>query len=81
MPRPDENTRKAGREQIEALKKARDQAHEDAEKAKAEADKQLWQAIDELIRQDQVLQSDAATATGYTRDHVAKQTARYRTTS
>ncbi|MGK4586027.1 hypothetical protein [Kitasatospora sp. HPMI-4] len=79
MPRPDQQTREAGRKRIEELKQIRDQAHEDADKAKATADKTMWRAIDALIAEGQVLQSDAASATGWTRDHVAKQTARYRT--
>ncbi|MET8704316.1 hypothetical protein ABZW10_36505 [Kitasatospora sp. NPDC004723] len=78
MARPDETTREAGRQRIEALRKARDEAHEKADKAKAEADAEMWRAIDALIAEGQVLQSDAAAATGYTRDHVAKQTARHR---
>ncbi|MET9399282.1 hypothetical protein [Kitasatospora sp. NPDC002965] len=77
-PRPNAETRRAAREAIEELKKVRDKAHADAEIAKVEADKAMWQAIDALIAQGKVLQSDAATATAYSRDHVAKQTARYR---
>ncbi len=78
MPRPDPTTRVAGRDRIAELKTKRDQAHADAEQAKTDADAQMWAAIDQLIRTGQVLQSDAAT-TGYTRNHVLKQTKRYGT--
>ncbi|MFJ3221323.1 hypothetical protein ACIPLC_36070 [Kitasatospora sp. NPDC086801] len=81
MARPDPKTREAGRSRIEELKKARDEAHAAADLAKAQADEEMWQAIDALITDGQILQSDAAAATGYTRDHVAKQTARHRATS
>lgn len=78
MPRPDQQAREAGRDQIRQLKEIRDRIHEEADKAKAEADAEMWRAIDALISGGQVLQSDAVNATGYTRDHVAKQTARHR---
>ncbi|MBV6700265.1 hypothetical protein KV557_24700 [Kitasatospora aureofaciens] len=76
--RPNQQTRQAGREQIAALKAARDQIHQDAEKAKAEADKVMWQAIGQLIQDGHAIQSDAAAATGFSRDHVAKRIALYR---
>ncbi|MFJ5122946.1 hypothetical protein [Kitasatospora sp. NPDC088548] len=77
MPRPDQTTRTEGRARIAALKKTRDKIHADAEKAKTDADAEMWAAIGELISTGQVLQSDAAAETGFTRDHVLKQTKRY----
>ncbi|MFE2412331.1 hypothetical protein ACFVXG_38355 [Kitasatospora sp. NPDC058162] len=77
MPRPDQTTRTEGRAHIAALKKRRDKIHADAEKAKTDADAEMWAAIAELIRTGQVLQADAAAETGFTRDHVLKQTKRY----
>ncbi|MFF2819618.1 hypothetical protein ACFVT9_29365 [Kitasatospora cineracea] len=77
MPRPDKATRDEGRARIAALKKTRDKLHSDAEKAKTEADAAMWSAIAELIRTGQVIQADAVAETGYTRDHVLKQTKRY----
>jgi hypothetical protein len=79
-PRPDADTRAAARDQFAALRKTRDEAHEAADKAKADADATMWQAVADVLDAGTALQSDAAAALGFTRDHVAKQVARHRTT-
>lgn len=80
MPRPDKETRAAAKARIAELKTIRDQAHEDAEKAKAAADEVMWQAIAAELDQGEALQLDAAEATAFSRDHIAKRTKQYRTT-
>lgn len=78
-PRPDAETRAAARDQLAQLKKTRDQAHEQADKTKADADAVMWRAVGAVLASGAALQADAATALGFTRDHVAKQVARHRT--
>ncbi|MCX4707193.1 hypothetical protein [Streptomyces sp. NBC_01373] len=78
-PRPDKDTRDAATDRIAELKKIRDEAHEAAEKAKAEADEVMWKAIAAELDQGQALQLDAANATGFSRDHVLRRTKKYRT--
>ncbi|MZG04158.1 hypothetical protein [Streptomyces sp. SID5614] len=80
MPRPDKETRAAAKARIAELKKTRDQAHEEAEKAKATADEVMWKAIAAELDTGEALQLDAAEATDFSRDHVAKRTKQYRTT-
>ncbi|MFJ4674227.1 RapZ C-terminal domain-containing protein [Kitasatospora purpeofusca] len=77
MPRPDQATREAGRAKAAEIKARRDQAHTETDNARDYADALMWHEIGELIRTDQILQLDAAEATGYSRDHVSKQTARH----
>ncbi|WP_030390479.1 hypothetical protein [Streptomyces sp. NRRL S-241] len=80
MPRPDEDTRTAAKARITELKKVRDQAHEEAEKAKATADEAMWAAIAAELDKGDALQRDAVEATGFSRDHVLKRTKQYRVT-
>ncbi|MFE4265375.1 hypothetical protein [Streptomyces sp. NPDC056883] len=81
MPRPDEDTRTAAKARITEVKKVRDQAHEEAEKAKATADEAMWEAIAAELDQGDALQRDAVEATGFSRDHVLKRTKPYRKTT
>lgn len=78
MPRPGKEARAAARARITALKQTRDQAHDDAEQAKAAADEVMWQGIAAEINQGNALQTDAAEATGFSRDHILKRTKRHR---
>ncbi|WP_030965632.1 hypothetical protein [Streptomyces sp. NRRL S-378] len=80
-PRPTDETRAAGRTRIAELKKARDRAHEEAEKAKSAADEQMWKDIAAELDGGEVLQRDVAEATGFSRDHVLKRTKQYRSTT
>ncbi|WP_331724080.1 hypothetical protein [Streptomyces rubiginosohelvolus] len=80
MPRPDKETRAAAKARIAELKKIRDKAHEEAEEAKATADEVMWKAIAAELDTGEALQLDAAEATDFSRDHVAKRTKQYRTT-
>ena len=77
-PRPDANTRAAARLRLSALREARDEQHEIADKAKADADAEMWEQVAAVLDAGEALQSDAAAALGFTRDHVAKQVARHR---
>ncbi|WP_405802259.1 hypothetical protein [Streptomyces sp. NBC_01506] len=80
MPRPDKDTRAAAKARIAELKTIRDKAHEAAEKAKADADEEMWKAIAAELDKGEALQLDAAEATAFSRDHIAKRTKQYRTT-
>ncbi|MEU8718211.1 hypothetical protein [Streptomyces sp. NPDC048663] len=78
-PRPDQETRTAAKARITGLKQTRDQAHEDAEKAKADADEAMWQSIAAELDAGTLLQADVCEATGFSRDHVLRRTKKYRT--
>ncbi|MGI5444121.1 hypothetical protein ACQEV4_44300 [Streptomyces shenzhenensis] len=78
-PRPDQDTRDAAKTRVADLKKTRDQAHEDAEKAKLAADEQMWQRIAAELDAGTLLQADVCEATGFSRDHVLRRTKQYRT--
>lgn len=78
-PRPDQETRTAAQARITGLKQTRDQAHEDAEKAKADADEAMWQSIAAELDAGTLLQADVCEATGFSRDHVLRRTKKYRT--
>ncbi|MGW7268274.1 hypothetical protein [Streptomyces sp. NPDC054842] len=78
MAKPTEEARTAAKARIADLKKVRDQAHEDAEKAKADADEAMWQDIAAELDAKSVLQLDVVEATGFSRDHVLKRTKKYR---
>lgn len=78
MPRPDNDTRTAAKDRIAELKKTRDQKHEDAEKAKAAADEDMWKAIAAELDANTLLQADVCEATGFSRDHVLRRTKKYR---
>ncbi|MFE7056037.1 hypothetical protein ACFVAO_12565 [Streptomyces californicus] len=80
-PKPDEATRAAAKARITDVKKTRDQAHEDAEQAKATADEAMWRAIAAELDAGQALQLDVVAATGFSRDHVLRRTKKYRTQS
>jgi hypothetical protein len=78
MAKPDEDTRTAAKDRITALKKVRDQAHEDAETAKAAADEVMWKDIAAELDAKTALQLDVVEATGFSRDHVLRRTKQYR---
>ncbi|MBP5942592.1 hypothetical protein [Streptomyces acidiscabies] len=78
-PRPTQETRNEAKQRVTALKKIRDQAHEDAEKAKAAADEQMWKDIAAEQDAGTLLQADVCEATGFSRDHVLRRTKKYRT--
>ncbi|MGD6765990.1 hypothetical protein ACOKM5_44415 [Streptomyces sp. BH097] len=78
MAKPTEETRTAAKARIAELKATRDQAHEDAEKAKTTADEAMWQAIAAELDAKSALQLDVAEVTGFSRDHVLKRTKQYR---
>lgn len=78
-PRPTQETRDGAKQRVTALKKVRDQAHEDAEKAKAAADEQMWKDIAAELDTGTLLQADVCEATGFSRDHVLRRTKKYRT--
>ncbi|MFF0838248.1 hypothetical protein ACFYWF_35690 [Streptomyces sp. NPDC003344] len=78
-PRPSQETRDDAKQRVSALKKVRDQAHEDAEKAKAAADEQMWKDIAAELDAGTLLQADVCEATGFSRDHVLRRTKQYRT--
>ncbi|MBD2829925.1 hypothetical protein ID875_21415 [Streptomyces globisporus] len=78
-PKPDQETRAAAKARIAEAKEIRDQAHEDAEKAKATADEVMWRAVAAELDADHALQLDAAAATGFSRDHILRRTKKYRT--
>lgn len=80
-PRPDQETRTAAKARIAALKAVRDQAHEDAEQAKATADEVMWRAIAAELDAGQALQLDVVAATEFSRDHILRRTKKYRTQS
>lgn len=77
MPRPTAEERAAAKARLADIKKIRDKAHEDAEKAKAAADEEMWQAVAAEVDAGTV-QLDAAEALDFSRDHVAKRTKPYR---
>ncbi|MEV5440802.1 hypothetical protein AB0K80_33085 [Streptomyces sp. NPDC052682] len=77
-PRPDQETRTAAKSRVAELKKTRDQAHEDAEKAKAAADESMWKDIAAELDAGNLLQLDVVEATGFSRDHVLRRTKPYR---
>jgi len=78
MPRPDTNTRAAAKDRVAELKKVRDQKHEEAEKAKAAADEEMWKAIAAELDANTLLQADVCEATGFSRDHVLRRTKKHR---
>jgi hypothetical protein len=78
-PRPDQETRDAAKARVTGLKQTRDQAHEDAEKAKLAADEDMWQRIAAELDAGTLLQADVCEATGFSRDHVLRRTKKYRT--
>lgn len=81
MARPTKEARAAARARIEALKRARDEAHAAAEQAKAAADAVMWQGIAAEIDQGNALQLDAVAATGFSRDHILRRTKQVRPTT
>ncbi|MEV7595504.1 hypothetical protein AB0O42_35095 [Streptomyces sp. NPDC089922] len=78
---PDQETRAAAMTRVTELKKVRDQAHEDAEKAKAAADEVMWKAIAAELDAGNALQRDVVEATDFSRDHVLRRTKPYRKTT
>ncbi|MEV7123771.1 RapZ C-terminal domain-containing protein [Kitasatospora griseola] len=82
MPSTDTTARDAeravGRDQVAALKAARDEAQLRSTEDHEYADALMWHQIGELIRDKTIRQSDAVEVTGYSRDRVLKQTTRYR---
>ncbi|MEV6535960.1 hypothetical protein AB0M86_41405 [Streptomyces sp. NPDC051639] len=75
---PDQESRDAAKTRFTELKKVRDQAHEDAEKAKAAADEAMWKAIAAELDAGNALQLDVVEATGFSRDHVLRRTKQHR---
>ncbi|MEU9595047.1 MULTISPECIES: hypothetical protein [Streptomyces] len=75
---PDQESRTAAKARFTELKKVRDQAHEDAEKAKAAADEAMWKSIAAELDAGNALQLDVVEATGFSRDHVLRRTKPYR---
>ncbi|MEV0693028.1 hypothetical protein [Streptomyces sp. NPDC050388] len=75
---PNQESRDAAKGRFTELKKVRDQAHEDAEKAKAAADEAMWKAIAAELDAGNALQLDVVDATGFSRDHVLRRTKPYR---
>ncbi|MEU2086782.1 hypothetical protein ABZ569_33550 [Streptomyces albus] len=78
MPRPDEEARREAKQRITQLKTVRDQAHDEAEKAKQNADEEMWRAIAAELDAGNALQLDVVDATGFSRDHVLRRTKKYR---
>ncbi|MET8566071.1 hypothetical protein ABZV75_37995 [Streptomyces flaveolus] len=78
MAAPDQETRAAAKARFTELKKVRDQAHADAEKAKAAADEAMWKSIAAELDAGNALQLDVVEATGFSRDHVLRRTRPYR---
>ncbi|MYW70509.1 hypothetical protein GTY65_41665 [Streptomyces sp. SID8379] len=78
MAQPDKDTRAAATDRVAELKKVRDQAHADAENAKATADEAMWKAIAAELDAKTVLQRDVVEATGFSRDHVLRRTKPHR---
>jgi hypothetical protein len=78
MPKPDPEVRADAKNRVTELKKARDQTHTDAEKAKTDADEKMWKAIAAELDEGSLLQRDVAEVTGFSRDHVLRRTKAYR---
>lgn len=72
--RSDDAAREALRSGLRAALARRDQQLEEADRIKAEATSEFWRAVAALKNSYRGAQNDIAAETGYSRDHIAKQT-------
>ncbi|MEV3999129.1 hypothetical protein ACFYPK_32870 [Streptomyces halstedii] len=77
-PRPAEEARTQLKREVTAAMKRREIRHKEADRIKQEADAEFWQSIDPLRNAYFGAQTDIAVITGFTRDHILKQSKRHR---
>ncbi|HBF83360.1 MAG TPA: hypothetical protein DD420_26595 [Streptomyces sp.] len=80
-PRPAEEARTQLRTEVTAAMQRREIRHKEADRIRREADAEFWQSIDPLRDAYYGAQTDIAAITGFTRDHILKQSKRHRISS